>query len=154
MLKKIILLIVSIIICQGAGFIGSIFTTPKIGSWFAGLIKPSFNPPNWIFAPVWTSLFLLMGIALFLVIQGKPLPKFALIAFVVQLILNILWSYLFFGLQNPMIAFMEIIILWLAILTTIYLFWPINKTAAYLLIPYIAWVSFASVLNFSLWRLN
>ncbi len=154
MLKKIILLVISIIICQGAGFIGSVFTTPKINTWYAGITKSSLNPPNWLFAPVWTTLFLLMGISLFLIIRDKPLPKMALIAFAIQLILNILWSYFFFGLQNPMLAFAEIIILWLAIIITIYMFWPINKTAAYLLIPYIAWVSFAAILNFSLWRLN
>jgi tryptophan-rich sensory protein len=156
-MKNIFKLIISIIVCQLAGFIGSLFTTPNINTWYATLTKPSFNPPNWVFSPVWTTLFLLMGISLYLIWkQGfeKKNVKNAILIFGIQLILNILWSILFFGLQNPLLAFIEIIILWLAILFTILVFYRIKKSAAYLLIPYILWVSFAAILNFFLWRLN
>ena len=150
-------LAISIIICLAAGFIGSIFTNRSIPIWYESLKKPSFNPPGWLFGPVWTALFILMGISLFLIWQ-KGLNYngviIALIVFGIQLILNILWSILFFGLRAPLAAFIEIIILWILILMTILIFYPISKTAALLLLPYILWVSFASILNFSLWRLN
>ncbi len=150
-------LIFAIVICQLAGFIGSIFTTPKIAIWYASLSKPAFNPPNWLFGPVWTILFILMGISLYLIIiQDTREKKVKIAAFVfgIQLALNTLWSILFFGLQSPLLAFIEIIFLWLAILATILLFRKINKTAAYLLIPYILWVSFAAVLNLSVFLMN
>ncbi len=153
----IIKLVVSIVVCQGAGFIGSIFTTPAIATWYAGLAKPPFSPPNWLFGPVWISLFLLMGIALFFIWrQGVQTPGvvIALIVFAVQLVLNILWSFLFFKLQSPLFGFIEIVILWVAIILTILSFARISRTAAFLLIPYIVWVSFAAVLNYSLYKLN
>lgn len=150
-------LVISIIICLAAGFIGTFFTNPSIPTWYESLKKPSFNPPAWLFGPVWTALFILMGISLFLVWQ-KGLNyngvKIALIVFGIQLILNILWSILFFGLRAPLVAFIEIIILWILILITILIFYPISKAAALLLLPYILWVSFASILNFFLWQLN
>lgn len=154
---KILKLVVSVLVCQGAGLAGSLFTSPAIPTWYATLQKPSFNPPNWVFAPVWSLLFLLMGISLYLVwskgFEHKK-TKTALFIFIVQLVLNILWSILFFGLQSPLYAFIEIIILWLAILMTIITFYKISKIAAYLLLPYILWVSFAAVLNFSILILN
>ena len=154
---KILKLIVSILICQGAGLVGSVFTSPAIPTWYATLQKPSFEPPNWVFAPVWTLLFLLMGISLYLIwskgLEDKK-AKIAIVIFSSQLVLNILWSFLFFGFKSPLYAFIEIIILWLAILATIISFYRISKTAAYLLLPYILWVSFASVLNFSIMILN
>ena len=156
-MSKILKLVVSILICQGVGVMGAFFTSPAISSWYVTLQKPSFNPPNWIFAPVWILLFLLMGISLYLVwekgLESKKV-KTAIFIFAVQLILNTLWSILFFGLQSPLYAFIEIIILWLAILLTIISFYKISRTAAYLLLPYILWVSFASVLNFSILLLN
>jgi tryptophan-rich sensory protein len=155
--KNFISVLVCIIICELAGMIGSIFTTPAINGWYAGLVRPFLNPPNWIFAPVWTLLFALMGVALFLVwkkgIKSKEV-KMAVKVFGLQLILNVLWSIIFFGLHNPAWAFGEIVILWLAILWTIVTFYKISKPASYLLIPYILWVSFASYLNLSLWLLN
>jgi translocator protein len=155
--NKISLLLASVIICQMAGIIGSIFTTPAIPTWYANINKPTFRPPNWVFAPVWTTLFLLMGIALFLIwekgLKRKDV-KIAFSVFIFHLLLNTLWSILFFGLKSPFAAFIEIIFLWIAILTSIILFFRISRIAAYLLIPYILWVSFASVLNFSIWRLN
>jgi benzodiazapine receptor len=152
-----LILFTSIIICQLAGFIGSVFTTPAIPNWFANINKPSFNPPNWVFAPVWTTLYLLMGIALFLIWRkglNKKDVKIAVSVFAFQLVLNSLWSFLFFGLQSPLAAFIEIIFLWAAILVSIILFFRISKIAGCLLIPYILWVSFASVLNFAIWQLN
>jgi benzodiazapine receptor len=156
-LSEILLLFSSIIICQLAGIIGSLFTTPSIPSWYAGINKPSFNPPNWVFAPVWTTLFLLMGISLYLVLRtgfNDKNVKIALAVFIFQLVLNSLWSFLFFGLHSPFLAFIEIIFLWIAILASIILFFRISWVAGILLIPYILWVSFASVLNFTIWRLN
>ncbi|NIM89956.1 MAG: tryptophan-rich sensory protein [Candidatus Aminicenantes bacterium] len=155
--KDILKLAGSIIICQLAGFIGSLFTTPAIRTWYKTLTKPAFTPPNFIFSPVWITLFLLMGISLFLVWQKKHKDrevKIALLFFTAQLILNTFWSILFFGLKSPLWAFIEIVILWLAILVTIIKFFKVSKPAGYLLLPYILWVSFAAFLNFSLWRLN
>ena len=150
-------LIFSIFICLFAGFIGSYFTTPAIPTWFATLQKPSFAPPNWVFAPVWTSLYIMMGISLFLVWQkgreDKPV-KAAIYLFAGQLVLNALWSFVFFGLRSPLLGLIEIIILWIAILATIMSFMKVSRTAAYLLIPYFLWVSFASIVNFSIWSLN
>jgi len=154
-MNKWLKLIVSIVICEFAGIIGSIFTTPAIGTWYAGLTKPSFNPPNWLFAPVWTLLFLLMGISLFLVWNSKSKSKkIAIYIFFGQLVLNILWSILFFGMKSPILGVFEIILLWIAILLTIISFVKISKPAGYLLIPYIIWVSFAAALNFALMVLN
>lgn len=148
-------LIVSVVVCQLAGGIGSLFTAPNITGWYGTLQKPSFNPPNWIFGPVWTTLFVLMGISLYLIWNSKsPKKNIAITVFGVQLGLNVLWSVLFFGMQNPFLAFCEIILLWVAILASMILFWPIAKKTTWLLLPYILWVSFASILNFTLWQLN
>jgi len=150
-------LIVSIVVCELAGVVGSVLTAPSIPTWYAGLEKPTLNPPSWVFAPVWTALFLTMGISAFLVWKrglGQKEVKIALSLFVFQLVLNVFWSIIFFGLQNPGLAFLEIIILWFAILATIVVFSKISKLAAWLLIPYILWVSFASYLNYAVWQLN
>ena len=150
-------LIFSIFICLCAGFIGSFFTSPSIPTWYATLQKPSFAPPNWVFFPVWTSLFILMGISLFLVWQKgweDKRVKTAIYIFAGQLVLNALWSVAFFGLKSPLLGLIEIIILWIAILATILSFMKLSRTAAYLLMPYILWVSFATIVNFSIWRLN
>lgn len=145
-----------VVLCLAAGGIGSIFTAQSVGDWYVALRKPSFNPPSWVFGPVWTALYIAMGVAAWLVWrrQGAPGVWTALAVFGVQLALNVLWSYLFFGLRLPGVAFAEILVLWAAILATILLFRPISPLAAWLLVPYLAWVSFASLLNFSLWRLN
>ena len=156
-MNKIIRLIVSIIICQLAGIIGSFFTASSVSTWYPGLIKPSFNPPSWIFSPVWITLFVLMGISLYLVwekgIEAKGVRP-GLTVFGIQLVLNMFWSIIFFGLKAPTFAFIEIMILWAAILITILRFYKISKTAAYLLIPYLLWVSFAAVLNLAIAVLN
>jgi len=154
-MKPIFMLIISIVICQLAGLIGSVFNIASLPTWYAGLSKPSFNPPNWVFGPVWTILFLLMGVSFYLVWNhGFSNSKIALWLFILQLVLNILWSALFFGLRNPGIAFVEIILLWISIAVTIFSFYSISRPAAWLMVPYILWVTFAAVLNFSIWMLN
>ena len=149
-------LIGSIVVTQLAGILGAVFTTPSISTWYATVNKPVFNPPNWIFGPVWTLLYLMMGVALYLVILEKNSAnkKVALKYFWIQLGLNTLWSIIFFGMQLPALALLEIVILWYMILMTIRKFLPISKTAGYLLVPYILWVSFASVLNLAIAILN
>jgi tryptophan-rich sensory protein len=147
-------LIVSIAIPLIAAGIGSFFTSSKIPAWYAALQKPAFNPPNWIFGPVWTILFIMMGIALYLVWTSGKANTAALWIFGIQLGLNVLWSILFFGMQSPLWAFVDIIALWLAILATIISFYSVSATASYLLIPYILWVSFATILNWKIMVLN
>ena len=157
MKNKWLKLIVSIIIPQAAGLLGSIATTSSVRSWYPTLNKPVFNPPSWLFAPVWTLLFLLMGISLYLVWQkGVQTPgvKEALIFFAVQLVLNILWSIFFFGLQSPLLGLIDIIPLVVLIYLTFVKFKQIDPTAGYLLLPYLAWTSFATILNLSLLILN
>lgn len=155
--RNIFKLVSAIVVSELAGIIGSVFTTPSIAGWYVTLTKPALNPPAWVFGPVWTTLFALMGIAAFL-IWKKGLErrdvKIALGMFVGQLVLNTLWSIIFFGLRSPGGALIEIIFLWFAILATIVAFAKISKPAAWLLVPYIAWVSFAGYLNFTIWMLN
>jgi tryptophan-rich sensory protein len=157
MLKSILKLVLCIAICEGAGLIGAIFTTPAINNWYASLKKPSFQPPSWLFGPAWTLLFLLMGIALVLVWR-KALPfgevRVAVYVFAIQLVLNILWSVLFFGAKVPLAGLIDIAVLWVAILLTIIHFWSISPPAGILLLPYILWVSFATVLNAAVVMLN
>ncbi len=150
--KKYLKLATSLISPLLAGFIGSYFTTPSIESWYVFLQKPSFAPPNWIFAPVWTALYILMGISLYL-IWKKGNSKLVLLFFV-HLALNSLWSIIFFGFKNPLLAFGEIVVLWFFVLFLNLRFYKINRTAGLLLIPYLLWTSFAAYLNFSIWRLN
>ena len=156
-------LIIAIVVSELAGIIGSVFTSPSIAGWYATLVRPALNPPAWVFGPVWTILFALMGIAAFLVWssyakatdgQEKRNIKMALVLFGMQLILNTLWSIIFFGLHSPGGAFVEIIFLWLAILATIIAFAKISRPTIWLLLPYILWVSFAGYLNYSIWMLN
>jgi tryptophan-rich sensory protein len=136
-----------------AGWIGSRFLP---GEWYAALAKPAWTPPDAVFGPVWTTLYVLMGIAAWLVWRevGFSGARTALVLFILQLGLNALWSYLFFGAHQPMIAFFEIVVLWLVILFTLVGFWKVKPLAGALLLPYLCWVGFASVLNFQLWRLN
>ncbi|MCE9644074.1 tryptophan-rich sensory protein [Candidatus Parcubacteria bacterium] len=141
-------------LAQGAGILGSLFTAPSIGTWYATLVRPELSPPNWVFAPVWTTLFLLMGIAAFLVWRQGRKGRVALGIFLLQLVLNTLWSILFFGLQSPGAALVDIVFLWLAIVATIIAFARVSTPAAWLLAPYIAWVSFAAYLNYAIWTLN
>lgn len=143
-------LILSIGVCLGAGILGSIFTVSSIPVWYEGLNKPIFSPPNWVFGPVWTILYILMGISLYLVWVKIKVPTI----FWIQLVLNTLWSIIFFGLKNPALALIEVIFLWITIFLTIRAFSNINKLARNLLIPYLIWVSFASFLNLAIVILN
>ncbi len=150
-------LFISIMICQAAGFVGSFFTRSSVSTWYPGLIKPSFAPPNWLFAPVWITIFIMMGISLYLIIRldnGIIINKKAVIIFAFQLGFNIMWSAAFFGLRSPLAGLIVIFILWFLILFNIIEFYKISGAAGILLIPYILWVSFASILNFEYWRLN
>lgn len=155
-MKKARLLVISLFLTFIAASVGSVFTFKSISTWYITLNKPFFNPPNWIFSPVWTALYILMGLSLYLVWISKKslIQKKGMNYFFIQLALNTLWSILFFGLQNPLIAFLEIVVLWYFIYLTIKYFSKVNKTSAYLLYPYLAWVSFASLLNLSIVILN
>ena len=157
-MNKISRIAIVVIICLAVGYLSGMVTRASITTWYPTLVKPSFNPPNWIFAPVWTSLYVMMGVAAGLIwnqitTQKSAVTK-ALQIFAIQLILNALWSYLFFGLHNLMLATIEVVLLWLMIFETYSQFAKINKTASYLMLPYLAWVSFASVLTASIWWLN
>jgi tryptophan-rich sensory protein len=143
-------------VCFSAAFIGSIFTNPSIPSWYADLAKPSWTPPNWVFGPVWSALYLMMALAAWLVWRQGGLASAAtpITLFMVQLGLNVAWSILFFGRHMPGVAFGEIVILWFAILATMIAFWWSSPIAGYLLLPYLIWVAFATGLNFAIWRMN
>jgi tryptophan-rich sensory protein len=156
-MKPIFKAIISIALPLAVGAVSGFFTTASVNGWYAGVNKPSFNPPNWLFAPVWTSLYILMGIACFLIWNSQAESKekqVALRFYGIQLALNFLWSFIFFYAQQPGWAFIEIILMWIMILLTILSFRKISTVAAWLLVPYICWVSFASVLNFAIWYLN
>jgi benzodiazapine receptor len=146
-----------IIICQLAGVFGFIFTSSSVLTWYPTLVKPSFTPPGWIISTVWISLFALMGISLFLVWREGIISmewKMALVIFFSQLLVNVLWSWAFFGKESPLAGFVVIVVLWLLIMQNIIRFWPISRFAALLLVPYILWVSFAAFLNYTILRLN
>jgi translocator protein len=154
-IPKVAKALVAVIGCLIIGAIGSFFTSASIPTWYASLAKPSFSPPNWIFAPVWTLLYVMMGISVFLVWEKRDVGRrHAIKIFAIQLMLNLLWSVLFFYLRSPLAAFNEIIVLWFSIIMTIYFFYRISKPAAYLLAPYLLWVSFAAALNFAIYALN
>ncbi|MFH1827564.1 MAG: TspO/MBR family protein [bacterium] len=156
-MKKIIKFFVAVLVCELVGILSMPFTISAISSWYTTLNKPFFSPPNWIFGPVWTLLYFLMGIAAFLIwekgLKNKKV-KIALFFFITQLFFNFLWSVLFFGLKSPILAFVDIVLLMLFILMTYFQFLRISKAAAYILIPYILWVTFASLLNLSIVLLN
>lgn len=156
-MKRVFSLILFILVCELIGLAATPFTIDSIASWYVYLNKPFFSPPNWVFGPVWTTLYCLMGVAAYLVWASKKKKsnvQRALVVFVLQLACNFFWSILFFGLHAPLLAFIEILILLGLIVVNIKMFYPINKSAAYLLVPYIAWVSFASILNLSIVLLN
>lgn len=157
-MNKYVKIAIALLVCLAVGYSASTVTRPSVETWYPTLIKPIFNPPNWIFMPMWTLLYILMAVAAGLVWdkikeQNEAVKK-ALLFFIIQLTLNAIWSYLFFGLKNPLLALIEIALLWLMIYETYLKFIKINKTAGYLLIPYMAWVAFAAILNASIWWLN
>jgi benzodiazapine receptor len=143
-------------LCLGVAWVGSWVTRPAIPGWYAGLVKPSWTPPSWVFGPVWISLYILMGVAAWLVWRrgGFTAATLPLALFLVQLALNALWSPLFFGLKMPGVALADIVLLWLAILATLVSFWGVSATAGWFLVPYLLWVSYAAALNFAIWRAN
>jgi len=156
-MNNTIKLVISVALPLAVGGLSGYATARGVSTWYPTLVKPSFNPPAWVFGPVWTLLYIMMGIAAFLVWRrglDADGVKIALTVFAIQLALNGLWSILFFGLQAPGWALAEIILLWMAIGTATLLFWRVDPTAGLLLLPYWAWVSFATVLNASLWWLN
>ncbi len=155
-IKKTAALAFCVAVCFGAAVVGSLFTYPHVDSWYASLQKPSWTPPNWLFGPVWSLLYLLMALAAWhlwltcgLRSAAGPLALFAL-----QLVLNMAWSALFFAMRSPGIALVEIVFLWLAILLTVIAFWKRTALSGVLLAPYLAWVSFAVILNLAIWKLN
>ncbi len=153
---QVVGLIVAIGVCFAAAGLGNLATTPKIPNWYADLEKPWFNPPAWIFGPVWSALYLMMAVAAWLVWRqgGFRNALGPLTLFGIQLALNTLWSFLFFGMQNPGAAAIEILFLWAAILATLIAFAKRSRSAAILLAPYLAWVTFATVLNITIWSMN
>jgi tryptophan-rich sensory protein len=156
-MNNIVKLIIAVAIPVAVGATSGFFTISGVGSWFQTINKPSWNPPGWIFGPVWTTLYVLMGISLYLVWKSDAsivLKKTAICLFAVQMILNFFWSLIFFNQHQVGCALVEIIALWFFILLTIFAFAQVNKTAAWLLVPYISWVSFAMILNYTIWKLN
>lgn len=150
-------LFISVVLCLAIGGISGYLTSNEITTWYVTLNKPSFNPPNWIFGPVWSTLYFLMGISFWLVWKSNAnttIKNKAITFFIIQLILNFFWSIIFFSLHQLGFALVEIILLWIFILLSIISFYPISKIAAYLLLPYLFWVSFASILNLAIWKLN
>ncbi len=144
-------------LCLAVGALGGWVTAPAVAEWYPTLNKPSWNPPDWVFAPVWTTLYILMAVAAWLVWkrgQTGAAIKGAMTLFFSQLLLNLAWSFLFFGARQPGTAFVEILMLWAALLATLIAFWRLSKPAGALLLPYLAWVSFAAVLNYTVWQLN
>lgn len=157
-MNKFTKILVMIVTCLAVGYLSGVVTRGSIEEWYRFIEKPSFNPPNWVFQPVWSALYVMMGVAAGLVwdkIDAKPEDvKKALTFFAIQLALNALWSLLFFGLKNPMLALIEIILLWLMIYETYLKFSRINSVSGYLFIPYLLWVGFATILNAGIWWLN
>jgi translocator protein len=154
--NSLLMLALLVGICLAVGGFGALFTSGSVREWYPMIRKPSWNPPSWVFGPVWTILYLIMGTAAWIVWcrRNEAEIKSALILFAVQLILNGAWSPLFFGLRNPLAGLLDIVPLWAAILATLILFWRISPTAGWLMTPYLLWVSFATALNFAIWKNN
>ncbi len=156
-LHSLLKLIAVILVCNGIGSLGALVTVTGPGSWYAALEKPFFTPPGWVFAPVWITLFILMGVAFFLIWEsgtGRREVRIALAIFGIQFVINVLWSFLFFGLRSPILGLADIILLWILIAATIAAFYRVRKSAAWLLIPYICWVTLATALNYGIYVLN
>ena len=156
-MSKFLKFAISVIGCELVGILATPFTLSAIPTWYSTLNKPSFSPPNWVFGPVWTALYFLMGVSVYLVwekgLKTKQVKE-ALFYFLAQLFLNFIWSILFFGLRSPILGLVHILVLWVLILITTLKFYKLSKPASYLLIPYLLWVSFAAILNFSIVLLN
>ena len=156
-MRKPIRLIVAVLLPVLVGAVSGLFTASSVKTWFVTLNKPSFNPPSYVFAPVWTTLYIMMGIAFYLVwvsVTDKAQQHKAMTVYFIQLFLNFCWSFIFFYKQRPDLAFIDIVFLWISIVATLVLFYRISKPAGWLLVPYLLWVSFASALNYAIWQLN
>lgn len=156
-LKTALQIVAFIVAAEVIGVAGSIFTFSAIPTWYTALIKPSFNPPNWIFGPVWTILYATLGISAYLIWRRgwiKKEVKIALAIFALQFIVNLKWTFVFFGLHSPLLGLIAIVVLWILILLTIFKFYQLSKVAGLILVPYLLWVTFAAILNFYIWRLN
>jgi len=156
-MKPIFKLIISIAVPLAVGGISGFFTASSVNSWFATLNKPSFNPPSWLFGPVWTTLYIMMGVSFFIIWKSHAKLDKRYTGYTyywLQLALNFLWSFLFFYFQRPDLALIDIVLLFIMIASTIFSFRKISQTAAWLLVPYLCWVAFATALNFEIWRLN
>ena len=153
LLKKTIIMV---LLAELAGLFGSFFTLPSIATWYSSLVKPWFTPPSWVFGPVWILLYALMGIAAAIIWNSEKskIRETALRIYFVQLAFNISWSIVFFGLNQPFLGFVNIVILWISIIFTIQQFGKISKTSANLMVPYLLWVTFATALNAAIWLLN
>ncbi len=151
---NIFMWILFIVLCEAVGLVGSFSVTQAIPTWYAKLKKPSFSPPNWVFGPVWTILYFLIGISVAMLWEQLPVTSLAFLLFVMQLFLNGIWTPVFFGLKNIESAFYIIVTLWIFTLLTIIACWTVSLAAAVLLLPYFAWISFAALLNFKIWQLN
>ncbi len=149
-------LVIFLLVCFIAGWLGSLATTPKIDGWYSQLEKPSWNPPDKVFGPVWGFLYAIMGIAAWMVWRktGLVKPATPMILFILQLALNIAWSWLFFGMESPGIAMVDILALWFLILATLIAFYKITPVSGILFVPYLLWVTYAATLNFAIWRMN
>lgn len=154
--KQTVGLVVLLAVCLGAAALGSAATVPRIDDWYATLDKPSWTPPSWVFGPVWTVLYIAMAVAAWLVWRQRETGgvRVPLLLFAVQLALNMAWSWLFFGLKSPALGFADIVLLWIAIAATLVAFWGRSRVAGLLLAPYLAWVTFAAALNYSISQLN
>ena len=154
--SNIIKLVVSLLLPLSVGAVAGMFTSQAVPTWYASLNRPSFNPPNWVFGPVWTSLYILLGISFYLIWKENPSKyrNLAIKVFSIQILLNFLWSFIFFYFNLIGVALLEIILLWTSIVAMIYLFYKIKPIAAYLNIPYFLWVSFATILNSGYYFLN
>lgn len=155
-IKQATAFVVILVICFAAAGLGTVATTPNISTWYATLAKPSWNPPNWLFGPVWTALYICMSVAAWLVWRqgGLRQARWPLTLFAIQLALNAAWSWIFFWFHMPGAAFIEILALLTAVTGTTIAFWPRSKPAGILMLPYLGWVALASVLNFTIWRMS
>lgn len=153
--NKWVKLLVFVSICLLVATMGALLTASSVTSWYTTINKPTWTPPNWLFGPVWTTLYLMMAVAGWLVWQqGSKARRLPITLFSIQLFLNLIWSGLFFTLQNPILGFIDIVLLWLAIVSTMIAFWPVSRLASLLLSPYLVWVSYATALNFAIWQMN
>jgi len=152
--RQLMALAFFVILCFGVAALGSRYTAASVGTWYSTLQKPAWNPPSWVFGPVWSFLYLAMAFAAWLVWRQKGFAGIGLSLFFGQLFFNFLWSLLFFGLQNPGLAMLDIVVLWVAIIITMVAFWRVTPVAGWLFVPYLLWVSYASTLNFAIWRMN